>query len=79
VTPAAIRSSAYAINIFVIHLLGDAISPPLIGVVNGLAGGNMNVGFAVTSLAILVSGVFWLLGARHLESDTKLASTRLSE
>lgn len=74
VTHPSIRASAYAINIFVIHLLGDAISPPLIGLVNGLADGNMNVGFAVTSVAILVSGIFWLLGARHLEADSKRVS-----
>lgn len=77
VTHPAIRASAYAINIFVIHLLGDAISPPMIGVVNSFAGGNMNVGFVVTSLAILASGVFWLLGARHLAADTALAPTRI--
>ena len=27
----SMRGSAYALNIFVIHALGDAISPPLIG------------------------------------------------
>ena len=77
VTHPAIRASGYAVNILVIHLLGDAISPPLIGVITGLYGGNMNAGFMVVSLAILASGVFWLLGAKHLARDTRLAPTRL--
>ena len=77
VTHPTIRSTAYALNIFVIHLLGDAISPPLIGKLNGLADGNMNVGFQAVSLAILIGGICWLCGARHLERDTQLAPTRI--
>lgn len=73
----SIRASAFALNIFVIHALGDAISPMVIGKINGLSGGNMNVGFAVVSGAILLSGVLWILGAKHLERDTALADTRL--
>jgi len=78
VTHPAVRSSAFAVNILVIHLLGDAISPLLIGGISDLAGGNMNAGFAVLSPAILASGVFWLCGARHLARDTELAPTRLN-
>jgi predicted MFS family arabinose efflux permease len=74
----AIRASGYAMNILVIHLLGDVISPPLIGMITDLYGGNMNAGFVAVSLAILVSGVFWLLGAKHLARDTQLAPTRLN-
>jgi len=78
VTHPAIRSSAYALNIFVIHLLGDAISPPLIGKLTGVFDGNMNVGLLAVSLTILLGGVFWLAGARYLERDTKLAPTRIA-
>ncbi len=35
VTPPAIRATAFALNIFIIHALGDAISPPLIGWIAG--------------------------------------------
>jgi len=35
VTHPAVRASAFALNILIIHLLGDAISPPLIGVISG--------------------------------------------
>lgn len=83
VTHPAIRASAFALTIFIIHALGDAISPPLMGWISGLArseqhpGGNMNAGFLVVAFAILVGGVFWLIGTRHLQRDTELAPTRL--
>jgi MFS family permease len=35
VTHPAVRSSAFALNIFVIHLFGDAFSPPIIGYLAG--------------------------------------------
>lgn len=87
VTHPAIRSSAFALNIFVLHALGDAISPPLIGTIAdrfGKSAGNtevhgLNVGFVVVSLAILVGGVFWIMGARHLAEDTRLATSRLGD
>jgi MFS transporter, Spinster family, sphingosine-1-phosphate transporter len=70
VTQPTVRASAFALNIFVIHALGDVISPPLIGWISDLTGGNMNAGFGVVSLAIFLSGVVWILGAKHLERDT---------
>jgi hypothetical protein len=84
VTHPSIRSSAFALNILVIHLLGDAVSPPIIGFITDLTKtsanpkGDMNAGFLLVSLTILASGVFWIWGARHLQRDTELAPTRLS-
>ncbi len=77
VTHPSIRASAYAILILFIHLFGDAFSPPLIGKINGMAGGNMNAGFMVVSVMILLAGVLWLWGARFLAADTARASTSL--
>jgi MFS family permease len=83
VTHPAVRASAFALSIFIIHALGDAISPPLIGKVSGMARsaahpeGNMNAGFVVVALAVLLGGIFWLMGARHLERDTERAPTSL--
>ncbi len=74
VTRSGIRSSAFAINIFLIHLLGDAVSPPLVGKITGWAHGNMNVGFAAVSGAIALSGVLWIAGAPFLQRDTEAAS-----
>lgn len=68
VTAPAVRASAFALNIFVIHAFGDALSPPLIGVVAGRAG--MNVAFLVVSAAMVVAGICWLFGIRHLDRDT---------
>lgn len=72
VTPAAIRSSAFALCILVIHALGDAISPAVVGLVADKAH-SMNAGFAVVSVMMLLSGIFWLCGAKHLEGDTERA------
>ena len=68
-THPAIRSSGFALNILIIHALGDAISPPLIGAVAGHA--NMNVAFGVVSATVLISGVLWLCGMKYLSADTE--------
>jgi hypothetical protein len=78
VTPPSIRASAFAANILIIHAFGDAISPPLIGHVRDTSGGNMNKAFGLVGLAIVLAGIFWILGARHLEADTNRAPTRLT-
>jgi MFS family permease len=75
VTHPSLRASAFAFNIFVIHLLGDAISPPLIGSISVRTSDQF--GFAVVSLMMLVGGLLWLRGARYLERDTRLAPTRV--
>ncbi len=75
VTPSAIRSTAFAMCILTIHALGDAISPFVIGLVSDSAK-SMNAGFAVVSVTILISGVFWLMGVPHLARDTAAAENR---
>jgi MFS family permease len=78
VTPPSIRASAYAVNILVIHALGDAISPPIIGRIRDQYNGDMNKGFLLVGFAILLAGVFWILGSRHLREDTEGAPARLN-
>ena len=63
-----VRATAFALNILIIHLLGDALSPPLLGVIAGRS--NMNVAFLVISVAMLVSGIIWLFGMKYLAADT---------
>ncbi len=75
VTHPSVRASGFALNIFVIHLLGDCISPPLIGWLTDISGGNMNIGFSSVSVAILVSAVCWFRGMRHLAEDTAAVSS----
>lgn len=76
VTHPAVRSSAFALNILVLHLLGDVASPPIVGWVDGFA--SLRHGMYLLSGAILLSGLLWLWGARYLERDTRLAPTRLT-
>jgi MFS family permease len=68
VTHPSIRATGFALNIFIIHALGDAISPPLIGAIAGRT--NMNIAFLVVSGAMLVSGIIWLFGMKYLAADT---------
>ena len=68
VTRPGIRATAYAANIFVIHALGDAISPTVIGLVADRS--SLSIGFVVVGVAMLVGGGLWLFGARFLEADT---------
>jgi MFS family permease len=63
-----VRATGFAVNILIIHALGDAISPPLLGAVAGRY--DMNVAFLIISAAMLVSGIIWLLGMRYLAADT---------
>lgn len=58
VTP-ELRMTAYALSIFMIHALGDAISPPVIGAITDATKGNMNMGFLVVSFTMLLSGLVW--------------------
>jgi MFS family permease len=68
VTHPSIRATGFAVNIFIIHALGDAISPPLIGAVAGHT--NMNIAFGVVSVTVLLSGLLWLRGMKYLPADT---------
>jgi len=68
VTPPKIRASAFAFNILIIHLLGDAVSPPIVGWVRDRW--NLETGFAVVSVMMFLGGLVWLFGARYLAADT---------
>lgn len=67
-----VRATAFAVNILVIHALGDVISPPLIGAVAGHV--DRNAAFLVVGAAMLVSGVIWLFGMKYLAADTAAVS-----
>jgi MFS family permease len=55
--PPSIRATANAVNIFLIHLLGDAISPTLVGFVSDQT--NLKAGMWVFTGAILLAALFW--------------------
>lgn len=83
VVPESLRSGGFALNIFIIHLLGDAISPPIIGWIADHnktdTGSGLGLGFIIVSIMLGLGGVVAWLGARHLEADTKRAGTSESE
>lgn len=79
----SMRATAFALNILVIHLLGDAISPPIVGAISDFAKqafharNGLDYGFVAVSLLLLVGGILWLWGTRHLLRDTEAAPHRL--
>ncbi len=64
----AVRATAFAVNIFVIHLLGDVPAFPALGYIGGHT--NMRVAFLFMSGIMLAAGLTWLMGAKYLPADT---------
>jgi MFS family permease len=64
----AVRATAFAANIFVIHAFGDVQAFWLLGYIGGHT--NMHVAFLFVSGIIFLSGVAWLMGAKYLPADT---------
>ena len=69
----AVRATAFAVNIFVVHALGDVQAFWLLGYVGGHA--NMHVAFLFVSGIIFLSGLAWLIGAKYLAADTAAVET----
>ena len=74
VLPAAVRARGFALTTMLIHLLGDAASPWLIGVASDRMG--LKIPVLVTGCLLAVSGLVLLLGRKTLEHD--LAAMRAS-
>ena len=64
----AVRATAFAANIFIIHAFGDVQAFWLLGYIGGHT--NMHVAFLFVSGIIFVSGVAWLIGVKYLPVDT---------
>ncbi len=56
------RASAIALSVFAIHLLGDVVSPPIIGALSDAA--SLGQAVMIVPVAVLVSGLVWCLAAR---------------
>jgi MFS transporter, Spinster family, sphingosine-1-phosphate transporter len=69
----AVRATAFAVNIFVIHAFGDVQAFWLLGYIGGHT--NMHVAFLFVSGIILASGVVWLSGVKYLAADTAAVET----
>ena len=57
VVPVHVRAMATAVSIFAIHLLGDAISPPIIGWLADMHG--LASAVLIVPVAVAVSGLVW--------------------
>jgi len=68
VTPPSIRAMAFAVNIFCIHTLGDAISPAIIGWFSDLWG--LRNALLVTPFFIFVAAFFSFRCTRFIEGDS---------
>jgi len=64
--PASIRSSAIAIEILLIHALGDTPSPKLIGIVSDRS--TLSTGLGLTLLTMLIAAVLLFIGGRYEHS-----------
>jgi MFS family permease len=61
--PVGVRSSAIAIELLLIHALGDTPSPKLIGIVSDKS--TLAVGLGLTLVTMLIAAVLLFIGARY--------------
>ena len=70
----AVRATAFAVSILVVHALGDVQAFWLLGYIGGHT--NMHVAFLFVSGIIFLSGVVWLIGVKYLAADTAAVESR---
>jgi len=63
------RASAVALSIFMMHILGDVPSPPLIGHLSDLHG--LAKAFLIVPVAIFISGIVWIYAAARGERTSR--------
>jgi MFS family permease len=63
----AVRSTAFAVNIFIIHALGDAISPAILGVISDRVG--LATAFWIAPAALGVAALLCFWGMRTYAAD----------
>jgi MFS family permease len=73
----AVRATAFAVNILVIHALGDVQAFWLLGYIGGHT--NMHVAFLFVSGMIFLSGLTWLIGVKYLPADTAAVESQTAE
>jgi len=66
--PVEIRTTAMAVNIFFIHALGDAISPPIIGTLSDRFG--LFQATMIAPVMMLASGIILLYAVRCVNQST---------
>ncbi len=76
VVPASMRASAVALNVLLIHMLGDAISPALIGAISDAW--SLGTAIVVNSFVIALAGTILMLGRSALRRDMEAIAARRS-
>jgi MFS family permease len=61
--PSSVRAMAMAVSIFMTHLLGDLLSPPLIGKIADVTH-SLRTGMWILPIAIAVAAAIWITGVR---------------
>jgi MFS family permease len=67
VTDPAIRAMAFAVNIFFIHALGDAISPSILGWLSDQR--DLRSALLITPCAMVMAGILCFVCGRYVEND----------
>lgn len=82
--PSQLRAAGMALSIFGSHLLGDFVSPPLVGRISGALGGStafcsggvpLRNAMLLLPAALAVSAVFWWRGVRAASEEALEASS----
>jgi MFS transporter, Spinster family, sphingosine-1-phosphate transporter len=63
------RVRAFALSIFSIHVLGDAISPSIIGALSDATDGNLPLAISIVPVALGVACAIWAIAWRRLPDD----------
>ncbi len=66
--PSRLRVRAFALSIFAIHVLGDAISPSIVGVASDRVG--LRTAIDVVPVAMALGALVWIYAWRTLSDDT---------
>lgn len=72
--PKQLRSKSSGLQILMTHVLGDVISPPIVGAMTD-ATGSLRASMQILWVAVLLSGLFWSLGyffTRPFETEGKV-------
>jgi predicted MFS family arabinose efflux permease len=69
----AVRAMAFALNIFVIHVLGDLLAFPSIGFIGGHT--DIRIAFLFVTGVMFLSGVIWLAGMKFLPADAAMVES----
>mmetsp|Transcript_26879 Transcript_26879/g.52645 ORF Transcript_26879/g.52645 Transcript_26879/m.52645 type:complete len:492 (-) Transcript_26879:209-1684(-) len=70
VIPVGLRSRSAALQVLLVHILGDVISPPIVGMLSQHLGqgkeGNLRHAMQILWMVSVLSGVWWFVGYRFL-------------